>query len=69
MTSKEVTDEETKRVVDTLYRPSETEECSEAMFRFIAEYDTIVQAFFFTVMTAVHIDEVKDIAANALGKI
>jgi hypothetical protein len=68
MNSQEATDEEAKRVVETLYRPNKTEEYSEPMFRFIAEYDTIVQAFFFTVMTAVHIDGVKDIAAKALGK-
>jgi hypothetical protein len=59
--------DENARIFESLYKPSGTERCSEPLYRFLSEYDDIVQAFFFTLLTATRFDEVKRIAAEALA--
>jgi hypothetical protein len=65
-TSNAQTEDETARVFERLYNPRGTGRCSDPLYRFISEYDDIVQAFFFTVVTAARIDEVRRIASRAL---
>ena len=50
-----------------LYDPKETQTCTDAFYRFILEYDKIVGLFFFVVMSANRIDQIRAIAAHALA--
>jgi hypothetical protein len=59
-------EDETARVFERLYDPRGTGRCSDPLYRFISEYDDIVQAFFFTVLTATNIDKVRGIVSRAL---
>ena len=58
---------EEDKVSAQLYRPHRAEQCSEPLYRFIKDYGDLVGAFFFTVMAATRIDEVRTIAARALA--
>lgn len=49
-----------------LYNPQQTQTCTDAFYRFIAEYDKIIALFFFIINTASRIDEMQAIAAKAL---
>ena len=66
---KEVAPREEDQVFAQFYRPHEAEKCSEPLYRFISEYDDLVGAFFFTVMNARRMDEVRGIAKRALDQI
>jgi hypothetical protein len=66
-TSNEQADDETARIFKSLYNPRGTGRCSDPLYRFLSEYDDILQAFFFTVLTAARFDEVRTIAARALA--
>jgi hypothetical protein len=59
-------DDETARIFKSLYDVRRTGRCSDPLYRFISEYDDILQAFFFTVLTAARFDEVRTIAVQAL---
>ena len=50
-----------------LYDPKKTQTCTDALYRFIVEYDKVVGLFLFVVMTANRMDEVRAIAAHALA--
>jgi hypothetical protein len=56
-----------KRTFRLLYDPRGTGSCSDPFYRFISEYDELVQAFFFTVWNAARVDEVRNIASEALA--
>ncbi|CAL77377.1 hypothetical protein BRADO3599 [Bradyrhizobium sp. ORS 278] len=62
-------DEEVKRTFEALYDPRSLGSCSDPLFRFICEYDDLVQAFFFTVITAAHVDEMRAVTEKVLGTV
>jgi hypothetical protein len=54
---------------DLLYNPGDTQTCSDVFYRFISEYDKIINLFLFTVTLAARADEVRKIAATTLQKV
>lgn len=61
-------DEETK-LRQTLFHPDELDQCTEALFRFITEYNEIIQLLFFVIGMATNIDHMAKIANDALGTV
>ncbi|GAA0001897.1 hypothetical protein [Bradyrhizobium diazoefficiens] len=53
----------------TLYTPRSAQVCSKPLSTFINEYDELVRAFFFTIMNARRIDEMRNHAARALAAV
>jgi hypothetical protein len=51
-----------------LYIPQQTQTCTDALYRFISEYDRIIALFFFIIQSATRMDEMQSIAAKALAE-
>jgi hypothetical protein len=51
-----------------LYQPHETQNCTDAFYRFMVEYDKIVGLFFFIVSSADIMDRMQATAAHALSE-